>query len=426
MSSITLSLFFAAYTLSALLVATNVVRAAGVLNSLILGFGAYVTLSLSYVSYELMGGGLAADCLVALASLVAGVGGGLLWVAQTTQYAVASSAYAEVQHLPNAEASSEFATIFAAIYVSMEAAVKLLTSLTLFGGTSLTAAIGALVGIGAIATGAFLWNPLDIGLGYRRVAGPRASPSRRPGGDDGDPCFCFDATGLRAVAKAHYTDYRLFCLAPLTLGFGYSSALFTDWVDSVVDEERGNGAVALVSAITTVTAGLACLPVNWLYVRGGAKAPVALAVAAYGTLGALILGLGSLGRISTWPNLVAIFALQGVNRAVFENSTKFIFLDTFRGSQVKDAALASIYAHSGFASTITFASLFSENIGLAGSVLLLFALAIAAGFYSATDDDARRDEKKRQRNRPADQAPAKPPPYADRFELPSPGPPILI
>ena len=138
MSSITLSVFFGAYTLSALLVATNVVRSAGVLHSLLLGFAGYVALSLSYVSYELLGGGLFADCLVVAASLVAGVGGGLLWVAQTAQYAVASQAYAEVQDIEPAEASSEFAAIFAAIYVSAEALVKLATSLTLLAGASLT------------------------------------------------------------------------------------------------------------------------------------------------------------------------------------------------------------------------------------------------------------------------------------------------
>ena len=134
-------------------------------------------------------------------------------------------------------------------------------------------------------------------------------------------------------------------------------------------------------AITTITAGVAVFPVNAIFAYGGSRAPVALAVLAYGTLGALILGLGSLDRISEWSNLVAIFALQGVNRAIFENSTKFIFLDTFRGSGHVDAALASIYAHSGFASTVTFASLFSENIGLAGAALLLFALGIGLGFY---------------------------------------------
>ena len=406
-SSITLSVFFGAYTLSALLVATNVVRSAGVLHSLLLGFAGYVALSLSYVSYELLGGGLFADCLVVAASLVAGVGGGLLWVAQTAQYAVASQAYAEVQDIEPAEASSEFAAIFAAIYVSAEALVKLATSLTLVAGASLTGAIASLVALGALATLAFLWNPLDIGLGYR---------ARRPG-DERLPIF--DSSGLRAVLSAHASDARLWYLAPLTLGFGYSSALFTDWVDSVVDEERGDSTVALVSAITTITAGVAVFPVNAIFAYGGSRAPVALAVLAYGTLGALILGLGSLDRISEWSNLVAIFALQGVNRAIFENSTKFIFLDTFRGSGHVDAALASIYAHSGFASTVTFASLFSENIGLAGAALLLFALGIGLGFYLV--DRGPRGKDRHVRPIPERRHAA----FPDRFQIPSPGPPIM-
>jgi len=172
-------------------------------------------------------------------------------------------------------------------------------------------------------------------------------------------------------------------------------------------------------AITTITAGVAVFPVNAIFAYGGSRAPVALAVLAYGTLGALILGLGSLDRISEWSNLVAIFALQGVNRAIFENSTKFIFLDTFRGSGHVDAALASIYAHSGFASTVTFASLFSENIGLAGAALLLFAVGIGLGFYLV--DRGPRGKDRHVRSIPERRHAA----FPDRFQIPSPGPPIM-
>lgn len=116
-SSGTLCLFFGAYTVSALLGATNVVRRKGALMSMVVGFGSYVLLCLSYAAYELLGAGAAADVLVAVSSLVAGGGGALLWVAQTAQYATASAAYAEVQCMPSSDASSEFATIFATIYV---------------------------------------------------------------------------------------------------------------------------------------------------------------------------------------------------------------------------------------------------------------------------------------------------------------------
>ena len=55
-------------------------------------------------------------------------------------------------------------------------------------------------------------------------------------------------------------------------------------------------------------------------------------------------------------------------------------MDTFRGSPHAAPALAAIYVHSGFASTVTYATLFSENVGLAGAALLLFAAAIGSGY----------------------------------------------
>ena len=70
-SSGTLCLFFGAYTVSALLGATNVVRRKGALMSMVVGFGSYVLLCLSYAAYELLGAGAAADVVVAVSSLVA-------------------------------------------------------------------------------------------------------------------------------------------------------------------------------------------------------------------------------------------------------------------------------------------------------------------------------------------------------------------
>ena len=82
-------------------------------------------------------------------------------------------------------------------------------------------------------------------------------------------------------------------------------------------------------------------------------------------------------------NFVLLFALQGVNRAVFENSTKHIYVEFFRGTPCAAAALASIYVHSGFASTITYFTLFAENKGLGGATLIAFAALIAFGFAAA-------------------------------------------
>ena len=128
LSSASLGAFFAAYTIAALFIATDVVRRVGVLHALLAGFCGYVLLAASYLSYKILGGGAVADAVVILASIGAGVGGATLWVGQTQHYAQASAAHAEAQQIPAKEASAGFATLFAVIYVTMEACVKVATA----------------------------------------------------------------------------------------------------------------------------------------------------------------------------------------------------------------------------------------------------------------------------------------------------------
>ena len=151
LSSASLGAFFAAYTTAALFVATDVVRRVGVLYALLTGFCGYVLLAASYLSYEILGGGAVADAVVMLASVGAGVGGATLWVGQTQHYAQASAAHADVQQIPAKEASADFATLFAVIYVAMEACVKVATAVALGLGATLEGATAGLVGVGACA-----------------------------------------------------------------------------------------------------------------------------------------------------------------------------------------------------------------------------------------------------------------------------------
>ena len=214
-----------------------------------------------------------------------------------------------MQQIPAKEASADFATLFAVIYVAMEACVKVATAVALGLGATLEGATAGLVGVGACATAFFVHDPLELGL----ARGARGKPSSDVG------------KSLRAVALAHVADPRLWLLAPLPLGFGFSSALFTDWVDGLVDEKRGAAAVAVCSTVTTVTAGLAAIVLAGAARKGGPRAPVAVAFSSYAVLG-VCLCAHSTSDLMAWRQLVLLFALQGVNRAVFENSTKHIYL----------------------------------------------------------------------------------------------------
>ena len=152
-----------------------------------------------------------------------------------------------------------------------------------------------------------------------------------------------------------------------------------------VSSKHPDSAVGFVAAALSLVAGVAAPCLARLARSHGRGAPVVVAALCYAGLGALFLGLGGVDPVTSLGCVWVVAALQGICRCVFENSAKMIVLEQFRHTSVEmtNAAMASIYFHSGVASTGTFVALSWSSYGALGGVYLGCAAAVWAGYAAA-------------------------------------------
>mmetsp|Transcript_6567 Transcript_6567/g.27594 ORF Transcript_6567/g.27594 Transcript_6567/m.27594 type:complete len:533 (-) Transcript_6567:89-1687(-) len=421
LASKTLSVFYATYTVSTLAIAEGFATAVGTPAAMLTGFVAYMTLLGAYGAYGALGDSpyeTLGAAIVTAASVVGGVGGAFIWIAQTMLYGAAAGT----------ELKNEFATIFATLYVSLEAFAKIAVALGLWAGWRETEAITLLVVASALTWGAVVVAPelfgLTFGVTTRRTTTPgrRRSDERRydyygsskkvpsalsrtekqkmPHAAQQASATSVMVRSVARVARAHVAERRIVTLAPLPLAFGFAEGFYTEWMTSHVAARRGGWAVGVASSVTTVVAGGAALGLGGLTARYGRPFAVGAAVATYVATAALLLGVPSVDVLARWAFLAPAFALEGVNRAVFENSTKFVYADTFHlDNPHRSAAFAAIYFHSGLSSAVAFALVDAMDLARAGIGFVLLAGCIAVGFWATVrvfgdDDDARRPPRR--------------------------------
>lgn len=347
-ASVTLAVFYGVYTASNLLIAEGVVASYGPRIALIIGFVTYITLLAAYLVYSMLPG-LEGTLLMVCGAVVGGMGGGIVWVAQTALYvAVATD-------------TNVFATAFSAVIVSLEAAIKITIALLLYFGFNEYKAVLVLLGGTIAGLVAVAWINF---------------------GDIPTPGRLLRFENLTRVVQAH-ADLRVDFLAPFPLAFGFGSAFFTEWMSATVARARGAWAVGATSSLTTIVAGVFSL-VLFPSQRHGKMAAVSGAVLSYTTTGVVLATCNFLGRLTSWSCLALAFAAQGANRAIFENSTKFYYAETFEvGDPNRVPAIAALYFHSGLASAVTYAFLDYTILFTAAAVFVAFAGLITLGHFLA-------------------------------------------
>ena len=136
LANISLATLYFCYTVSALCLADDFVRKEGPLRSVLAGLASYLALGLSYALYAAAPGWFTSAFVVACA-VVAGAGGGLIWVAQSTHFA--RTAYDAGGPAPIAFASS-----FAFWYITLEGVIKLTIACILVAYANLWVAISVI------------------------------------------------------------------------------------------------------------------------------------------------------------------------------------------------------------------------------------------------------------------------------------------
>jgi len=145
---------------------------------------------------------------------------------------------------------------------------------------------------------------------------------------------------------------ELWLLSFTNVTFGFSAAFMNGYFNSSrAVPILGKQSIAMLSAITVISATLLSRPYALLAASYGKGASISVGAASFATLAALVFFIRSL---EGWGWRIAIFyVLMGSGRAVFESTNKAIFADFFPGD-VSEAAFANSYVQMSAATAACF------------------------------------------------------------------------
>lgn len=394
------SLYFA-FMITALFGSAAIVRRIGAKGGLVLGTFLYSAYVLSFVIAATMARhGVSTEGSVVWAVAIAGgvlggVAAGILLTASGTYFSYASRDYANRPGYSGTFKSSttKLSGYLAAVFVGTEVVCKLLASLLVyvtstwiwmaifFLALSLVSAIGMTQASSVHAftkptgdngendAGSYAATALTIDEKDESHDDNGPSSAVEDVGEvtfqsqlrDSDAGYVSPSSGPPLVSMASVAqviaqwlnDPRLLLAGGINLAFGFCSAYVTSYLNGIVVKgEYGGSAVGLFASITPAVSGIAALPIAVLARRMGTKTPfMVLASLAAGSIALLGLFLSS-AELGDLGVLLAVYALEGIIRCIFEGINKGVYADLFLGES--EVAFATLIVQSGGASAIAF------------------------------------------------------------------------
>lgn len=345
---------------------------------------------------------------------IGGIGAGVLWTAQGSYYFSNANLYAQQENQSISSTTTNFAAIFAAFYLSCEAAFKLLsTGVYLLGSSSAghwqVVVFGLYTAAAAASVMAFHFLVLPFPSNYRSVAGSSISAMRGsshtqiPTSDDDnaeDPSLGCSRPQVSAISnyydlftdqslavlRAIRSDRKLCCLLPYQVCFGLTSGFVNTFINGgVVKSGLGEGYIGLLNGIAVLTgvllaAPLACLSNSLL--RGN------WFIMVFGCLCYSFLGLTAatapLHVLQRWDVMVVYFVVLGASRGVWENTNKAVVAESFSDIDYRETAYAAIYFSSGLAGAVGFS--LALLISMEDFAILLIAISVCSliGYHLST------------------------------------------
>lgn len=270
--------------------------------------------------------------LLCSASVIAGLGAGVMWTSQGSYFAHASALIASGAEDPQAkarEATAWLAGVFALRYLGWEFALKLLTSLIQYSKQD-DISIVVIITIGAIATAVFAFgNPL-----------PREETSAQRG----------QVLGKLQAALSLWPDVVIWLLSPTNLAFGFGAAYMNGYFNAEVALNIGGSAsIGALTALTVASAACGTVFYSHLGLRGLAL-PMALGSAAM--LVTMYFGFTEMKGWSA-PWIILPYFVWGLGRGSYESVNRAALANFYRGSKA-DAAFANFTFQQCTASSIAF------------------------------------------------------------------------
>jgi len=350
------------YGFTALFAAFGVVRALGAMRALAANMTLYFVYVLSYLLAVLV---TSIDTpTIYVGGVLGGIAAGTLCTAQGIFFSRSTAVYMARIAAPGAdkkEVTAKLAGTFAAIFLSFELALKLLSSLWL--------------AINGTRTSEIIFMGLMSGLALLGAAPVWCLPEPPIAPDEkGRESVC---TTLAAAATLNWRDPTILLLAPFNLSFGFMSALVNQLLnDELASDVLGTSSIGVLTSITVGVAALIALPLagqRFANAKGMLVAAGACCFLVELALSGVLLSL--LPHSATWwwwLVLVITYTLQGFGRAVFESVNKAFVVDLF------PAESGPAFSNIIFYNSISAAFGFLAFPHMSHTAVILFCAAFAA------------------------------------------------
>jgi MFS family permease len=332
-------ILYIAYTGSALLGATYIVKRSGARNALLLGMALYCVYVACFWVATLFHDDLEAQRVTAYCgAAIGGVGAGFLWTAQGAYFGQTAEDHAGRLQQPLTTSTAALAGIFAFCYLSEEVALRLLsTALLELGVASWGTIFAVYTAVTVIST----------------LAMPLAYDYHKPEEETTIETYNDVFYKVTAAVQVLVRDPKMKYMVGLNAVFGFAAAFLNSYVNGQVvpvalNDPNSKYIGILSSWVSAVAAGMSLL--------FGRLAP---------TIGkGPILVLGSLCFFGVafpfivqpdatrygWGLLIMVYTLHGTGRATFEGTLKATFADYF--SYEKEGAFANIIVQNGLSGAI--------------------------------------------------------------------------
>jgi hypothetical protein len=332
-------ILYITYTTSALIGATYIVKELGGRNALSLGMGLYCAYVGCFVVALIWPE--SKHTIPYVGGAIGGVGAGFLWTAQGSYFAKCSELHSSYMQQPVASSTSSLAGIFAFLYLAIEVAVRMLSTILLeFCGTSWDIIFGIYTTIALLSTLGMRFLVQDLGVNQTSTTNESTWFYR-----------------LTATAHILFKDPKMKYMIGLNATFGLASAFLNSYVNSQVlpialNDPDSKYVGVLSSWVSALAAGMSLFFGRIAPISGKGMILILGSVCFFCEVLPFLL-LPDIQQWG-WTLVILVYSLHGIGRSTFEGTLKAAFADFF--PEEKEGAFANINLQNGLSGAIGYIS----------------------------------------------------------------------
>lgn len=354
---------------SALVLALPVVDYTGLRGGMVLGLGCYSVYATAFAIAALSSDLTVQWIFWVTGSLCGGLAAGILWTAQGAYMAISAVRISEADGETRENVNRDLSTQFAFYYLFFEVASKIVFTLVMLTGAS-AGVVGAVYAVFCIGSAAAMTLVQSI--------------SQKQQSEENS----FHLRKLLGAVRL-WSQLRTWLLSPTNVTFGIAAAYMNGYFNAHFGSKvAGQKYIGFLTALTVMTSVITTKCWGYLGSRFGNLVPICAGATSFGLIGFLMLVTSCCKDWGWW--IVMFYMLQGSGRAVYENTNKAVFADTFKGEDAEGG-----FANCVLQMSIASAVLFFLSTSVSGNALewlvLVFAVVTPLAFIAKEKLDRQSD-----------------------------------